>query len=130
MANVIISLQPESVFVNEGASSVTFSTSGTTLGTSLSDNPVVYQWYQKDTLSQTFTAINGETSEDLTLSPLAEYDNDSFRAGLSALGASNEVFTDTVTFAIRLSGDKYSAWETPTETGVNRVRRLQALGYL
>lgn len=130
MANVIITLQPQSVFVDEGTSSVTFSTSGTTLGTSLSDNPVVYQWYQRDTLSQTFTAMSGETARTLTLSPLAVYDNDTFRAGLSAIGAAEEVFTSSVTFAIRLSGDRYSAWETSTESGTNRVRRLQVLGYL
>jgi len=130
MANVIITLQPESVFVNEGASSVTFSTSGTTVGTSISGNPVVYQWYSQDATGGGFVALDGETSRELVLAPLAEYDNDTFRAGLSAIGAAAEVFTNPVTFAIRLTGDKYSAWETPTESGTNRVRRLQVLGYL
>lgn len=130
MANVIILTHPTSVFVDQGSSSVTFSTSGTTVGTVLSGNSTVYQWYQRDTLSQTFTAIAGATSNNLTLLPLVEYDNDAFKAGLSAIGANQEVFTDIATFAIRLSADQYSAWETATETGANRVRRLIQLGYM
>jgi len=130
MANVNILLQPESVFVDQSASSVTFSTSGSTAGTSLSSEEVVYQWYQKDVAGEDFEAISGETGTSLTLAPLAEYDNDTFRAGLSAAGAEEEVYTNAVTFGIRLSSDIYGPWETPTEVGSNRVRRLHNLGYL
>lgn len=130
MANVIILTQPQSVFVDENSSSVTFSTSGTTLGTSLSDNPVVYQWYTQDAAGGGYSPIVGETSEDLVLSPTEAYDNDTFYAGLSAVGAEEEVSTNIVTFAIRLSSAQYKEWEVPGETGVNRVRRLLHLGYL
>jgi hypothetical protein len=130
MANVIILTQPQSVFVDEGTSSVTFSTSGTTLGTSLSNNPVVYQWYSEDASGGGFVALEGEVSADLTLDPIEAYDNDTFKAGLSAVGAEDEVFTNVVTFGIRLSSAKYKEWEVPGETGENRVRRLQVMGYL
>jgi len=131
MSTVIILTQPQSVFVDENSSAVTFSTSGTTLGTTLSDYEVAYQWYQKDALDETFIAMEGEDNETLVLTPLAEFDNDSFKAGLSAKGVENEeVFTQVVTFAIRLSGDEYNEFETPTETGANRVRRLFNLGYI
>lgn len=130
MANVIIVTQPQSVFVDEGSSSVTFSTSGITAGTTISGSSVVYRWFTKDQGTGDATVVAGETNSSLTLSPASEYDNDTFYAGLSAEGAEQEVFTNTVTFAIRLSGDQYSAWETATESGSNRVRRLRLLGYL
>lgn len=130
MANVIILTQPQSVFVDENSSSITFSTSGTTIGTSLSDNPVVYQWYTQDASGGGYSPIVGEISEDLVLSPVESFDNDTFKAGLSASGADEEVFTNEVTFGIRLSSAAYKEWEVPGETGLNRVRRLQVLGYL
>lgn len=130
MANVIILKNPVSVFVDEGSSSVTFSASGTTLGTSLSDNPVVYRWFTKDQGTGVGTIIPDATGDSLTLSPIAGYDNDTFYAGMSALSADNEVFTAEATFAIRVTSDQYSAWETATEAGANRVRRLLHLGYM
>lgn len=132
MANVIIYSQPQSVLVNEGVTTVTFSTSGITRGVPLlSTYPVVYQWYTKDVNGESFTAMAGETNPTLTLAPIASYDNDTFKAGLSCISASEEVYTDVVTFAIRTSADPYSPWEvSPNESGANRVRRLQVLGYL
>ena len=130
MANVIIVTQPGSVFVDENSSSVTFSTSGITAGTTLSGRPVVYRWFTKDGGTGSPSVVAGQTNPTLTLSPIASYDNDTFYAGLSAGGADSEVFTNEVTFAIRLSGDPYKDWETATETGASRVRRLYQLGYL
>jgi hypothetical protein len=130
MANVIIVTQPQSVFVDEGTSSVTFSTSGITTGTTLSGRPVVYRWFTKNGGTGSPSLVSGQTNPTLTLSPVANFDNDTFYAGLSAGGADSEVLTDEVTFAIRLSGDQYKDWETATESGANRVRRLSLLGYL
>jgi hypothetical protein len=125
MANVNIVTQPQSVFVNENSSSVTFTTSGTFAG-----GGVTYRWFTRNGGTGSPAVVVGATSNSLTLSPIASYDNDTFYAGLSAPGVDAEVFTNEVTFAIRLSGDKYSAWETATESGTNRVRRLYNLGYL
>jgi hypothetical protein len=119
--------QPQSVLVDQSASSVTFSTSAID---PLSGNAVVsYQWRVRDVDGTTYSNVAGATSRTLTLAPIAGFDNDNFiviaRTTLESLTSVE------ATFAIRLSGDRFSPWEVNTfESGQNRVRRLQALGYI
>lgn len=117
-----IVLQPQSVLVPQYTASVTFSTSGIDLDSPAS--AVTYQWRRKDTGVSTNYVNIGTNSPVLTLTPIEQYDNDTFIVLVNSL-TSNEV-----TFGIRLSSTQYSEWETLTEDGVNRVRRLQVLGYL
>lgn len=128
--------QPVSQVVDQSVSSVTFSTSAIEpLSGFLTVN---YQWRTKDANGSTYSnlsngsGIAGATTRALTLAPIANFDNDLFIAvaNVTANGTTQSVSSLPATFAIRLSGDKYSEWETLTETGVNRVRRLQVLGYL
>jgi hypothetical protein len=129
MPNVNIVIQPQSVFVEEGTS-VTFSTSGSLLGTSLSAETVVYQWLSSGDGGSSFGNIPSATNTSYTVTAVQSLDNYVYKAGLSASGVDAQVFTNNATLAIRLSGDLYAAWETATESGANRVRRLLNLGYL
>ena len=129
MANVNIVLQPQSVFVTENTS-VTFSTSGSLAGTSLSASNVVYQWLSSGNGGTSFGNIPSATNSSYTVVATNSLDNYVYKAGLSASGVSAQVFTNSVTLAIRLTADPYAPWETPTESGANRFRRLWALGYV
>lgn len=119
-------LQPQSVLVDQSASSVTFRASA--FDDLFPSRTVTYQWRRQDTGGTPGYVNIGTNSPQLTLSPIANYDNDLF----IVLATSNSVTLTSApaTFGIRLSGDIYSPWETATETGTNRVRRLQVLGYL
>ncbi len=123
-----IVLQPSSVLVDQSASSVTFSVSA--IDPSSPSSTVTYQWRTKDVAGTDYTNVAGATSPSLVLSPIASFDNDTFVAIVSGTTVAAPLSSNIVTYGIRLSSDKYSEWETPTETGVNRVRRLQVLGYL
>jgi len=115
--------QPVDQLVYQNTASVTFSVSGIDLDAPAAS--VSYQWRRKDTgVSENFVNIAGATSPILELAPAEAYDNDLFVALVGTLSS------NIVTFGIRLSGDIYSPWETLTESGSNRVRRLQHLGYL
>lgn len=129
MANVNIVLQPQSFLVTEGTS-VTFSTSGSLLGTPLSGETVVYQWLSSGNSGSTFGNVAGATSEDYTVTALKSLDNYVYKASLSASGVEAAVFTNNATLAIKLTGDIYADWEVGTESGANRFRRLFALGYV
>ena len=129
MPNVNILVQPQSVLTTEGTS-VTFSTSGSLLGTSLSAQTVVYQWLSSGNAGSTFGNIVGATNPSYTVTALRSRDNFVYKAGLSASGVDAQVFTNNATLAIALTGDPYAPWETLTETGSARFRRLVALGYL
>ena len=119
--------QPQSVLVDQSVSSVTFSTSAID---PLSGNArVFYQWRIKDVNGTVYTNIAGATSSTLTLAPIASYDNDSIIAVANT--SITSLTSNAVTYAIRLSSDRYSPWEVNTfESGQNRVRRLSQLGYL
>lgn len=124
-------IQPESVLVDQSASSVTFTTSAIEPLSGFAS--VSYQWRTKDVDGTTYSNIGGATNRTLTLAPIASYDNDSFIAvaTVSTNGVTQSVSSVAVTFAIKLSGDIYSPWEVNTfESGQNRVRRLSQLGYL
>jgi hypothetical protein len=129
MANVNILIQPQSFLVTEGTS-VTFSTSGSLVGTPLSAQTVVYQWLSSGNSGTTFGNIAGATSPSYTVTALRRLDNYVYRAGLSASRVDAQVFTNNATLAIRLTGDPYAPWEVGIESGENRVRRLLSLGYL
>ena len=126
-----IVLQPQSVLVDQSTSTAVFNTSAIEpLSGSLS---VSYQWRIKDVNGTTYSNIAGQTSRTLQLAPVASYDMDSVIAvaSVAANNTTQSVTSVAVTYAIRLSGDIYSPWEQNTfETGRNRVRRLQNLGYL
>lgn len=125
MALTIVT-QPQSVLVPQNQTSVTFTVSGLD-----GAKAVTYQWRRQDTGGASgYVNIAGATSNSLTLAPIANYDNDTFVALVSSTSVGQALSSDIVTFGIRLSADIYSPWETPTETGANRVRRLQNLGYL
>ena len=126
-----IVLQPESVLVDQSASSVTFSTSAIEPLSGFAS--VSYQWRTKDVNGTTYNNVAGATSRTLTLAPIASFDNDSFIAiaTVSTNGVTQSVSSVAVTYAIRLSSDYYSQWEVNAfESGQNRVRRLSQLGYL
>lgn len=129
MANVNILFQPQSFLVTEGTS-VTFSTSGSLLGTPLSGQTVIYQWLSSGNSGSTFGNIAGATNTSYTVTALRSLDNYVYQASLSASGVEAAVFTNNATLAIRLTGDPYAPWEVGTESGANRVRRLINLGYL
>jgi hypothetical protein len=122
--------QPADQLVYQNVASVTFSVSG--IDSAKPSDPVNYQWRRKDTgVSTEYVNIAGATNPTLVLEPAEAYDNDTFVALVSGPSTENNpLSTNIVTFGIRLSGDIYSPWETLTESGTNRVRRLQALGYL
>lgn len=126
-----IVLQPQSVLVDQSTSTATFTTSAIEpLSGFLT---VDYQWRIKDVNGTTYSDLPGATSNVLELAPVASYDMDSVIAvaSVAANGTTQSVSSVAVTYAIRLSGDQYSPWEQNTfETGQNRVRRLQNLGYL
>jgi len=124
-------IQPESVLVDQSVSSVTFTASAIEPLSGFA--PVSYQWKTKDVDGTTYDNIAGATNNTLTLAPIASFDNDSFIvvASVSTNGFVQSISSIPATFAIRLSGDKYSPWEVNTfESGQNRVRRLANLGYL
>jgi hypothetical protein len=123
-----IVLQPQSVLVPQYTASVTFSTSGIDLTSPA--NTVTYQWRRKDTGVSTNYVDIGSDSPTLTLTPIEEYDNDTFVVLVSGITVAQSLTSNEVTFGIRLSSAQYSDWETLTESGVDRVRRLQVLGYL
>lgn len=129
MPNVNVVIQPQSFLVNEGTS-VTFSTSGSLAGTSLSAQSVVYQWLSSGNGGTSFGNIPAATNPSYTVTALRRLDNFVYKAGLSASGVNAQVFSNNATLAIKLSGDPYAAWETVNESGASRVRRLLALGYL
>jgi hypothetical protein len=122
-----ISLQPISVLVPEGSSSVTFTTSGADPGAT-----VTYNWRRKNVPSSSvyLNFSPTQTNRTLTLSPLAEYDNDTFVVLVSSNTVTAALTSNEVTFGIRLTGDSFSNFETLTESGPNRRRRLVALGYV
>lgn len=129
MPNVNIVLQPQSFLVTEGTS-VTFSTSGSLAGTTLSGRSVVYQWLSSGNGGSTLNNIPAATNTSYTVTALKSLDNYVYKAGLSASGVDAQVFTNNATLAIRLTGDPYAPWEVGTESGANRFRRLVALGYV
>lgn len=129
MPNVNVVIQPQSFLVNEGTS-VTFSTSGSLAGTSLSAQSVAYQWLSSGNGGTSFGNIPSATSASYTVTALRRLDNYVYKAGLSASGVDAQVFSNNATLAIKLSGDPYAAWETVNESGASRVRRLLQLGYL
>lgn len=120
-------LQPIDVLVPEGSTSVTFTASASDPG-----NSVIYQWRRKDTgVSTSYINIAGATNNQLIiLSPLAEYDNDTFVVLASSSSVTSALTSNVVTFGVRLSGDSFSNFETLDESGPNRRRRLVALGYV
>jgi hypothetical protein len=122
--------QPVSVLVEEGSSSVTFTVSG--IDSAKPSDLVNYQWRRKDTgVSTEYVNIAGAINATLVLQPVEAYDNDTFVALVSGPSTlNNPLSSNIVTFGIRLSGDIYSGFETLTEVGSNRVRRLFNLGYL
>lgn len=125
-----IVIQPVDQLVYQNVTSVTFSVSG--IDSATPSDPVSYQWRRKDTgVSTDYVDIAGATNPTLVVEPAEEYDNDTFFALVSGPSTENNpLSSNIVTFGIRLSGDIYSPWETLTESGTNRVRRLQNLGYL
>lgn len=130
MALTIVT-QPQSVLVDQSASTATFTTSA--IEPLSGDLTVSYQWRIKDVNGTVYNNLPGATNRVLTLAPLANYDMDSVLAvaSVTADGTTQTVSSVAVTFAIKLSGDIYSPWEQNTfETGQNRVRRLQQLGHL
>jgi hypothetical protein len=129
MANVNVVFQPQSFLVTEGTS-VTFSTSGSLLGTPLSGETVVYQWLSSGDSGVTFGNIPAATNDSYTVTALRVFDNYVYKASLSASGVDAQVFTNNATLAIRLTGDIYAPWEVGVESGTNRFRRLFALGYV
>lgn len=122
-----IVLQPTSVLVPEGSTSVTFSVSGIDLD--FPANTVTYQWRRQDAPSTTFVNVAGATSNALTLPSLEEFDNDTIVALVSSSSVSQALTSNVAIFGVRLSGEKFSNFETLTETGSGRRRRLVALGY-
>lgn len=122
-----ISLQPTSVLVPEGSTSVTFTASGSDPGAT-----VTYNWRRKDTgVSTDYIDFSPpEENNTLVLSPLAEYDNDTFVVLVSSNTVTAALTSNEITFGIRLTGDSFSNFETLTESGPERRRRLVALGYV
>ena len=124
--------QPQSVLVDQSVTSVTFTTSAIEPLSGFA--AVSYQWRIKDTAANApYNNIAGATTRILTIAPIASFDMDSVLAvaTVSTNGLTQSISSNAVTFAIRLSGDRYSPWEQNTfETGQNRVRRLSQLGYL
>jgi hypothetical protein len=129
--------QPVSVLVNEGSSSVTFTVSA--IDPSLPAGEVKYLWRTQDSVIPAgYNPLGGTSGSfntgntQLTLSPASAFDNDTFVALISGVTTTNNAYlsSNIITFGIRLSGDVYSGFETLTEVGSNRVRRLHNLGYL
>lgn len=126
---LIITTQPQSVLVNQG-DNATF-----TVAASSNNEPLTYQWQRADAGNPTnFSNIADETSDTLTITTAAADDNDKIRC-LVDDGDVSSVTSSVATLAVRTvapdSAAVYSPWEvSPDETGQNRVRRLQNLGYL
>lgn len=124
--------QPVSVLVNEGQSSVTFSVSA--INPDSPSEVVYYLWRTQDSVNPAgYVGVAGadtfsNANKDLELSPVSAFDNDTFVALIS--GVTQPLSSVIVTFGIRLSSDIYSGFETLTEVGSNRVRRLFNLGYV
>jgi hypothetical protein len=129
MANVNIVLQPQTFLVTEGTT-VTFSTSGSLLGTSLSGETIVYQWLSSGDSGVNFGNIPSATDSSYTVTAVRSLDNYVYKASLSASGVESAVFTNNATLAIRLTGDIYAPWEVGIESGKNRFRRLWTMGYV
>jgi hypothetical protein len=132
MANVSVIIQPVSQLVDENTS-VTFSTSGSLAGTSLSGQTIVYQWQSAEAGSSSYSAAAGtNNTSSYTVVAVESLDDYTYRARLSASGVDSEVYSEVVTLAIRTSAESpYDQWEVNTfESGRNRVRRLSHLGYL
>lgn len=119
--------QPSDVLVPQNATSATFTVSA--IDPQSPSSTVTYQWRRRDTGSST-QFVNFSTDRVITLSPLQEYDNDTFTVLVSGTTTAESLTSNFVTFGIRLSADTYSEWETLTESGTNRVRRLFNLGYI
>lgn len=123
-----IVLQPVDVLVPEGSTTVKFSVSGADPGST-----IIYQWKRKNIPSSSSfvdIAAPAGTLRELLLSPIAEYDNDTFVALVSSSSVTSSLTSNVVTFGIRLSGQNFSNFETLTEAGSARRRRLVALGYI
>ena len=120
--------QPVNVLVPEGSTSVTFSVSG--IDVDFPARTVTYQWRRKNVPSTTYVNVAGATSNELTVSPLADFDNDTFVALVSSSSVVEALTSNVATFGVRLSGESFSNFETLTETGSSRRRRLVALGYV
>jgi hypothetical protein len=121
--------QPQTLIVPQNVSSAQFTASA--IDDLFPSRTVTYQWRRQDTGGTPgYNNIVGATSNTLTLAPIESFDNDTFVVLASSASVGQPLSSNIVTFGIRLSGDRYSEWETTTETGVNRVRRLQVLGYL
>lgn len=120
--------QPENILVPEGSTQVTFSVSGIDLD--FPARTVTYQWRRKNTPDTSYVNIANAINNELPLSPLADYDNDTFVALVSSSNLTAALTSNEVTFGIRLTGDSFSNFETLTESGPNRRRRLVALGYV
>ena len=128
--------QPESVLVKEGQSSITFTVSA--IDPAAPSRAVHYLWRTQDSVNPAgFAGVAGASTLgannfQITLSPVSAFDNDTFVALISGVTSTVGVFLSSnfVTFGIRLSSDVYSGFETLTEVGSNRVRRLHNLGYL
>lgn len=127
MANVNVLFQPQSFLVTEGTS-VTFSTSGSLLGTSLSGKTVIYQWLSSGNSGSTFGNIAGATNNAYTVTALRVFDSYFYKASLSASGVEAAVFTNNATLAIRLTGDPHASFKVGLESSTNRFRRLVTLG--
>lgn len=119
---------PVNVLVPEGSTSVTFSVSGIDLD--FPANTVTYQWRRQNVPSTTYVNVDGATSSALTVSPLEDYDNDTFVALVSSSSVVEALTSNVATFGVRLSGESFSNFETLTEAGSSRRRRLVALGYV
>jgi hypothetical protein len=123
--------QPQSVLVPQNATSVFFNASA--IDPDFKSRTVTYQWRRKDTgVSTSYVNIAAPAgiNSTLELKPLTQYDNDTFVVLVSTTSVAQALTSNEVTFGIRLSGDSFSNFETLTESGPNRRRRLVALGYV
>ena len=124
--------QPESVLVIQNTSTWSFNVSA--IDPDFKARTVTYQWRRRDTGgSSDFVNIAAPvgTSPSLVLDRLDQYDNDTFVALVSTTSVTEALTSNQVTFGIRLSSaNPFSQFETLTEDGSARFRRLVALGYV
>jgi len=117
MPNVNVVIQPSSFLVDEGTS-VTFSISGSLAGTSLSGQPVIYQWLSSGNGGSSFGNIPSATSTSYTVSSINVTFSGSGYNPLSGIAIliDNRV-QPSITVGFRYNGSTYgiSAINVPSE---------------